>query len=149
MLDAYRDLIDDLVSTPSEVQALVRETGEHQVAAEALRSLRDRDLAIHDRMLTMLKREGALLPPLAAGGGADGDGQGDVATALAGFEQARGEIVSLLMNLTLKDWERSAIQDEGHEVTIADEVETHIEAQETQLAKLRAALGPAGDAAGA
>ncbi len=138
MLDAYRDLIDELVSTPSEVQGLVRAAGGDPSAVAAIRALHTREVAIHDRMLLMLKRQGAVLPPLAA---AVGDGAEDAAVALAGFESARGEVVSLLMNLTLKDWERSAIQDEGHEVTIADEVETHIEHQEEQVDRLRAVGG--------
>lgn len=138
MLDAYRDLIDELVSTPSEVQVLVRTAGGDPDGVAAIRALQAREVALHDRMLLMLKRQGALLPPLAAVGD---DAAEDAATALTGFETARGEVVSLLMNLTLKDWERSAIQDEGHEVTIADEVETHIEFQEEQIARLRGSAG--------
>ncbi len=136
MLDAYRDLIDDLVSTPSEVQALVPVAGGDPEGVTALRALHAREVAIHDRMLLMLKRQGAVLPPLAESGD---DLAEDAAAALAGFETARGEVVSLLMNLTLKDWERSAIGDDGYEVTIADEVEAHIEHQEEQVARLRGA----------
>ncbi len=60
--------------------------------------------------------------------------------ALARFDTNRGELVSLLMNLTLKDWERPATHEIEGEITIADEVETHVEFDEDIRAKIKATL---------
>jgi len=45
-----------------------------------------------------------------------------------------------LMNLTLRDWERTAIDETDGQVTLADEVERHVEFDEDHLARIRAAF---------
>jgi hypothetical protein len=61
--------------------------------------------------------------------------------ALKTFDTNRGELVSLLMNLTLKDWERVATHEIEGEVTIADEVELHVESDEAIRARIESTLG--------
>ena len=53
------------------------------------------------------------------------------------LEVARGDLVSLLINLSLKDWTRGAIDETEGEITLADEVERHVEFDERQRQRLR------------
>jgi hypothetical protein len=139
MLDQYRDLIDELLGAPQALRAMLA----HRASPEALgwvALLRDRDRAVHQR-LQRLQRETAphlrALPPV--------DrlqpepvpvDQADA--LLAEFEAARGDLVSLLMNLTLRDWERTATHDEGGIVSLAEEVERHVEFDEEVRARIQA-----------
>lgn len=140
MLDNYRDLIDELLGAPTALRGLVGETA-GDLPAEATRlviELRDRDSAVLARLQTMTRDRDAYLPTVALGGGAaPSDGE----TLLEEFDTARGELVSLLMNLTLRDWERTAIDAAAGEITVADEVERHVEFDEAQRARLGEVLG--------
>lgn len=133
MLDAYRDLIDDLIGAPTEIKRRPP-AGD---AAGRLRELIDADnqALIHLQQMT---RTGAPLlkpvPPITA------PDESDPATLVDAFDTARGELVSLLMNLTLKDWEATGIDTDGAEITVADLVERHVELDETIRAAL--AAGP-------
>jgi len=40
------------------------------------------------------------------------------------------------MNLTLKDWERTAINWQGQEISVADDVEAHVEFDEDHVPTL-------------
>lgn len=140
MLDAYRDLIDELLGAPSDVRGLVAGAGGTLPADAALlvAEMRDRDIAVTARLNAMLKeRESRLaaidLPAASVPAATD--------ELIAGMDNARGDLVSLLMNLTLKDWERTATHDIDGEMTLADEVERHVEFDEDHLRRIRAALG--------
>jgi hypothetical protein len=65
---------------------------------------------------------------------------GDAETLLAAFDTARGDLVSLLMNLTLKDWEKTATHETEDVVTLAEEVERHVEFDEEHVARVREGL---------
>jgi hypothetical protein len=56
--------------------------------------------------------------------------------AAAQFDTARGDLVSLLMNMTLRDWERTATHDAGGFLSMAEEVERHVEFDEAMRAAL-------------
>jgi hypothetical protein len=139
MLDAYRDLIDELLETPSTLRELVgdRDTVAPELMA-LLAELRDRDVAMLSRLQTMLSQSDALLKPMETD---RGTAEHDLNEIVTEFEKARGDLVSHLMNLTLRDWERSAIDEHGAEVTLADEVERHVEFNEDHLRRLQAAAG--------
>ena len=139
MLDNYQDLIDELLGTPTALRSLL---GSGRAPAEAVAlvaALRDRDRAVLARLQTIHRQRDPVLKPLPDP--PPGAPPGDPAEALAGFEAARGELVSLLMNLTLRDWERTAIDESAGELTLADEVERHVEFDEDHLARVRAAVG--------
>ena len=137
MLDAYRDLIEDLTATPAAIRrALDAGEGEPAAAAELIAELRDRDRAVYDRLQTMLRQRDPVLRPFPAPIG----GERDAEAALDGFNAIRGELVSLLMNLTLRDWERTAIAEAGDEVVLADEVERHVEFDEDLRVRIETAL---------
>ena len=144
MLDSYRDLIDELLGTPSQVRTLV-DGFQGPLASTVLASIaevRDSDLAVTGRLQTILREPDAHLPVLAEVPAA---APTDASDLLAGMDQARGDLVSLLMNLTLKDWERTATHDVDGEITLADEVERHVEFDEDRLALIRAALAGGGN----
>ena len=139
MLDNYRDLIDELLGTPSSLRELAG-TPEALPAGllPLLAELRDRDTAVLDRVHRMTHESTPLLAPLPAPG--EADPAAGATTLFADFERARGELVSLLMNLTLRDWERAAIDADGSEIVVADEVERHVEYDEEHVARIRRAF---------
>jgi hypothetical protein len=140
MLDAYRDLIDDLLSTPSEIRELVEASGSPDASPEMKRlvaQIRNRDRAILERVQAITREETPYLPALRISEATDDE---DPAALLEEMEVARGDLVSLLINLSLKDWSRGAIDESGSEITLADEIERHVEFDERQRRQLRETL---------
>jgi len=137
MLDAYRDLIDDLLSTPSEIRELIEASGGSATSPETKRlvaATRNQDRAILERVQAITREETPYLPAMRISQSADEE---DLSTLLAEMEVARGDLVSLLINLSLKDWTRGAIDETGGEITLADEIERHVEFDERQRSQLR------------
>ena len=137
MLDAYRDLIDDLLSTPTEIRELVEASGGSGMSPETKRlvaELRNRDRAILERVQTITREETPYLSALRVSESTDDE---DPSALLEEMEVARGDLVSLLINLSLKDWTRGAIDETGSEITLADEIERHVEFDERQRRQLR------------
>jgi hypothetical protein len=140
MLDAYRDLIDELLDTPTMIRGAVDAAADDAVTSDVkqlIAAWRDRDRAVLTRIRSMTRQEAPYLRAL----------QEEEATAeapwpdlLGEMETARGDLVSLLMNLSLKDWERRAIHETEGEITLADEVEQHVEFDEAQRRRLRELL---------
>jgi hypothetical protein len=140
MLDAYRDLIDDLLSTPSEIRELVEASGASDTSPGTKRlvaEFRNRDRAILARVQTITREETPYLPALRVSETADDE---DLSALLEEMEIARGDLVSLLINLSLKDWTRGAIDETEGEITLADEIERHVEFDELQRRRLRESL---------
>ena len=140
MLDAYRDLIDDLLSTPSEIRELIEASGASDTTPEMKRlvaQIRNRDRAILERVQAITREETPYLPALRISEATDDE---DPAALLEEMEVARGDLVSLLINLSLKDWTRGAIDETGSEITLADEIERHVEFDERQRRLLRETL---------
>lgn len=138
MLDNYRDLIDELLGTPSTLRAsLGGEGAPSPEVARLVAELRDRDAAVLDRLQRLTREREPYLTPLAPAEPAMPASRDEL---LQSFDAARSELVSLLMNLTLRDWERIGFEPSG-EVRVADEVERHVEFDEDHLARIRAALG--------
>jgi hypothetical protein len=140
MLDAYRDLIDELLSTPSEIRGIVDAAGVSSVSPEATRvivEMRDQDRAVLERAQTITRQD---MPYLRARRPNEQDvttTTADLPALLGEMEQARGDLVSLLINLSLKDWGRQAIDETEGEVTLADEIERHVEFDEAQRGRFR------------
>jgi hypothetical protein len=137
MLDAYRDLIDELLSTPTEIRGLLEHSGDP--SPETLRliaDLRDRDLAILGRAQRIMRED---TPYLEAERDPTHESQ-DATAILSNMESARGDLVSLLINLSLKDWERNAMHPTRGEIVLADEVEEHVEFDEAQRIAIRNSL---------
>lgn len=141
MLDDYQDLIDELLGTPALVRTLFlnSEGGPAEKAVIAVSALHERDKTVLDR-LQRLQRESA--PPwFKTLPGLDeaiksAPIPNDLDAFLGDFDTARGDLVSLLMNLTLKDWERVATDDVEGEISLAEEVEHHVEFDEAIRARI-------------
>jgi len=145
MLDNYRDLIDGLLETPTTVRAAlgdpVPETLDPETASLLL-ELRVRESVNLRRLQSIMRHEPVLLlamedePDIRALRPATGDHtpEADMAT----FSHDRSELISLLVNLTLRDWERGVNHDRTGETTLADEVEDHLTWDEAIVAKLTA-----------
>jgi hypothetical protein len=139
MLDDYQDLIDELLGTPS----VVRETLAQGATPEALAlvsALHQQDAAVLDR-IQRLRSETAphltVLPTFEEAAGS-AEPPEDPEAVFSSFETTRGDLVSTLMNLTISDWQRRATSDAGGEVSLADEVERHVEFDEAFRARFGA-----------
>ena len=138
MLDAYRELIDELLGSPSAIRKAVAAAG--GVSPEGLAliaEMRDRDVLELARLQAMLRETDPYLKPVPD---SPGSAAGSFDEIVESLDTARGDLVSLLMNLTLKDWERTATDDAAGEITLAEEVERHVEFDEDHLARIRAVL---------
>lgn len=143
MLDSYRDLVDGLLETPSRLRdALgtpVPEDADAEVANKLL-ALRVREAVNLRRVQAIMRREPVLLraledePEIRALRPATGDPTPE--QDLATFSHDRSELISLLVNLTLKDWERPIDHDRTGETTLAEEIEDHLTWDEEMVAAL-------------
>lgn len=147
MLDSYRDLIDELLDTPGILRDLMAgEPGQNPDGRRAVEWLRLRDHATISRLNEVLRSDDVVLKPLAEEPTDDPAEPTD--ELLAGFDHGRGDLVSLLMNLTIRDWGRTAIGEDGGETNVAEIVEDHVDFDEEIVRTVRA-LAPeasAGDA---
>lgn len=137
MLDAYRDLIDELLDTPNAIRGLVELRGDAETPQGARRliaELRDRDRVVLGRAQTIARNDHPYVEALRIEASAADE---PLPVLLEEMETARGDLVSLLINLSLKDWERTAIHATDGEITLSDEIEQHVEFDETQRQRLR------------
>lgn len=137
MLDAYRDLIDELLDTPNVVRGAVEARGEYDASPEAkilIAEMRDRDRAVLSRVQSVTRQDMPYLRTLQLEEPSTDEAMSQLLEAM---ETARGDLVSLLINLSLKDWERRAIHETDGEITLADEVEQHVEFDEDLRRRLR------------
>ena len=137
MLDAYRDLIDELLDTPNAIRGTIDAQGEGDIPEDARRliaGLRDRDRAVLSRVQTMTRQETPYLPSLKLD---EPSADEPLSALLEAMETARGDLVSLLINLSLKDWERRANHETEGEISLSDEIEQHVEFDEEQRRRLR------------
>ena len=141
MLDDYQDLIDELLGTPALVRTIFvnSEGGPSEKVVIAVSALHERDKIVLER-LQRLQREAA--PPwFKTLPGLDEAVKSapiptDLDAFVGEFDTARGDLVSLLMNLTLKDWERIATDDVEGEISLSEEVERHVEFDEAIRARI-------------
>ena len=137
MLDAYRDLLDELLSMPTEIRGLLQQHSDPSPEAVRLISeMRDRDMAVLARAQRITREDNPYLEAEQD----IGHEALSVSEILTEMEAARGDLVSLLINLSLKDWERSAIHPSKGEIVLADEIEEHVEFDEAQRVAIRNSL---------
>ena len=129
MLDAFRELIDELLSAPAALRGAGLGDSTDHGALTSLALITERDSALLDRIQRTIRSNVPVLkaPPERP---SPDSLDGSAAVLLDRFDTVRGELVSLLMNLTLKDWERTAIDWNGQEISVADDVEQHVEFDE-------------------
>lgn len=150
MLDTYHELIDELSGTPSRLQALSSEatgtaprSNEVWGVPEIIAHMVDIERVYRGRITEVLHQDSAYLKA------ADPDALArehdyasrEMAESLKEFGMERSETISLLLNLALKDWEKTGIHYKHGEVSVEDLVERlidhdngHMEQIETVLA---------------
>jgi hypothetical protein len=145
MLDSYRELLDIVVQTPSQLKAAAETAGAPPEgewgAAEVLAHMAAIDNLWAERLGQLLHEKEPRTRPGGSGKAAQVQEQlmgGTVADNLDAFNTARGEIVSLLMGLSLRDWERIGHHDSAGEISIADVVETIVDHDADHIAQLQA-----------
>lgn len=146
MLDAYRDLIDGLTEESTTLRKLLGEPVPDDLNSEALMLLKEaraREGAMLARSQKIMRGENVNLRSIenepAVTNAADLDGTPE--EILEAMILDRGELVSLLINLNLKDWERKVPHWVLGETTIADEVEEHLTWEEATLPRFETLLG--------
>lgn len=146
MLDAYRDLIEGLTEESTTLREMLGTPVPDDLAPEALtllKEVRAREAAMFSRAQKIMRGENVNLraienePSVVNAAALEGTPE----ELLAGFVHDRGELVSLLINLTLKDWERKVPHWVEGETTLADEVELHLTFEEETLPRFEAAIG--------
>lgn len=146
MLDAYRDLIEGLTEESTTLRKMLGSPVPSDLDGEALallKEVRARESAMFTRAQKIMRGENVNLRAIenepAVVNAAEL--QGTPEELLEGFEHDRGELVSLLINLTLKDWERKVPHWVEGETTLSDEVEIHLTWEEETLPRFESVLG--------
>lgn len=146
MLDAYRDLIDGLTEESTTLRSLLGTPVPDDLSPELLATLqeiRGREAAMFRRARSIMRGENVNLRQI--------ENEPEVAKAaesnespeelMEAFVQDRGELVSLLINLTLRDWERKVPHYSMGETTLSDEIDTHLTWEEESLERVKSLLG--------
>jgi hypothetical protein len=142
MLDSYRDLIDGLLETPTKVRALLGQPVPDDLGPEStemLRELRIREAVELARIQRVMWERQARLGSIEtqvrqALNNTPHDVAGE--TLVSEFGIDRGSLVSILINLTLNDWDRPVDDEILGEITFAEEIENHLEWDEELLKRL-------------
>ena len=145
MLDAYRDLIDGLTEESTTLREKLGDPVPDDLSPElltALKEIRGREAAIFRRAQSIMRGERITLreienePEVKNAGGL----QESPEQLMQAFILDRGELVSLLINLTLKDWEKKVPHYTLGETTLSDEIETHLTWEEESLSRVESLL---------
>ena len=145
MLDSYRELLDIVVQGPTQLKAAAATAGEppegEWSAAQVLAHMAATEHLWLERLNQLLREKEPRIRPGGSGKAAEVQERlmgGSVADNLDAFNTTRGEIVSLLMGLSLRDWERAGTHDTRGEITIADVAESIIDHDAEHIAQLQA-----------
>lgn len=150
MTDAYHELIDALSETPGRLNELLSgwepsgpRSNEAWGPAEVVAHLLDVERLYRGHMQEILRRpEGAVLRLFDEQRAAREHDYAatDLAATLGAFAAERGETMSLLMNLALKDWDRTGILDPEGELSVEDLAERLTDHDAEHLAQIEATL---------
>jgi uncharacterized damage-inducible protein DinB len=144
VLDTYRELVDLLVATPNALKDAAARAGDppegEWSAAQTLAHMAACEQMWLDRLnLVMHQRDPLIKPP----GAAFVEFQerlmaGDVESNLNEFNTRRGEVISLMMGLSLNDWSRSGVHETRGVQTVEDIVEHVIDHDNEHLKQMQA-----------
>jgi hypothetical protein len=144
MLDSYQDLIDGLTETPTTLRGLLGTPVPDDASADVLALLAElcaREKVEVRRVQAVMRERHARLRPISYEPelkALDG-GEGTPEERLTAFNHDRSELISLLVNLTLRDWDRVIDHEELGEITLADEIDDHLTWDEGMVEKFEAA----------
>jgi uncharacterized damage-inducible protein DinB len=134
MLDSYRELLDMVVQGPARLRAAADAAGGppdgEWSAAQVLAHMTAVEHLWLERVNLMMRETNAHIRPGPNAKISQVEEElmsGDVAGNLEAFNTVRGEMVSLLMGLSLRDWERTATHAIRGEISIADVVDQIID----------------------
>jgi hypothetical protein len=116
---------------PAEQAVLLRELR----TREAVNLRRAQSIMRNQRVMLLAIEDEPEMVALRGGNAPEPDPVDDLAT----FSHDRSELISLLVNLTLKDWERPVDHDRTGDTTLADEIEDHLTWDEDIVARISAA----------
>jgi hypothetical protein len=145
MLDAYRDLIDGLTQESTTLRSMLGDPVPDDMSPEllaALKEIRGREAAMFRRAQSIMRGESVNLREIANEPEVRNASElpGSPEEQMQAFLLDRGELVSLLINLTLKDWERKVPHYTLGETTLSDEIETHLTWEEESLERVESLL---------
>ena len=150
MTDVYHELIDALSETPGRLNQLLKDwtaagprSNEEWGPAEVVAHLLDVERLYRGHMQEILRRrEGAVLHQFDEQRTArEHDyAASDLALSLGEFAAERGETMSLLINLALKDWDRAGILDPEGQLSIEDLAERLVDHDAEHLAQIEAGI---------
>ncbi|MGI8485382.1 MAG: hypothetical protein ACR2OU_14095 [Thermomicrobiales bacterium] len=148
MLDSYRDLIDGLLETPSTLRDALGDPVPDDLSPDVLlllTELRARETAMLRRTQAIMREKRPTfraieLEPEVAAAHAGTISDSTPAELITGFNTDRSEVVSLLMNVTISDWERKVDHHVSGETTLSEEIDEHLTWDEDVVARIQAAM---------
>ena len=149
MLSSYQDLIEGLTETPGALRDLLGTPVPDDLdpaKIALLAELRARERAqlgrvqrvMRDRQtyLRAIEREPEVVAATARDAAHPAANESPEAL-LTAFNDGRSELIALLMNLTLRDWARPVNHEQTGEVTLSEEIDTHLSWDEEMLNRIR------------
>lgn len=138
MLDNFQDLIEGLTSTPSALRSLLGDPVPDDVSDEVkakLAELRSREKVEVRRVQAVMRERQARLRPIQYEPEMTQLDESITTPEemLRDYNNERSELISLLVNLTLRDWDRTVDHEEKGEITLADEIDEHLTWDENML----------------
>ncbi len=142
-LDNYRELIDELASFPVDLRAAVEAAGDPPPgewdAARIVAHIATGDEFWLARLNLLLNETEPFLPEFGPAADARTSAllENSVEENLASFSDVRGQIVSMLMSMTLGDWDRAGTHELHGQRSITDTVEAIADHDADHLAQLK------------
>ncbi|MGC4107317.1 MAG: hypothetical protein QM753_13420 [Thermomicrobiales bacterium] len=150
MLDSYRDLLDGLLESPTAVRETLGDPLPETLSPGRLlllAELRAREAAMLRRAQIMVRDAPHGTRPTLRAIEQEPEVK-DVVTdpaaitesveeLFSGFSHDRSELVSILMNVTIREWEQPVDHHGKGETTLADEIEDHLTWDEEMVARMR------------
>lgn len=146
MLDSYQDLIDGLTETPTTLRDMLGTPVPDDVSPETralLAELCSREKVEVRRVQAVMRERKARLRPI----NYEPEMrelevvEGTPEELLQRYNNERSELISLLVNLTLRDWDQAVDHEEQGETTLADEIDDHLTWDEGMVEKFESVVG--------
>jgi hypothetical protein len=144
VLDSYRELLDMLVGMPVQLQTALDQAGDppagewdaaqilgHMVASERMFSgwlnqlLNERDPLLREPKADHFAMQDELM-------------QQPAAQNMDAFNSARGDTITLLMGLSLRDWEKAGVDARDTEISVDELVEAMVDHDVEHLTQMQA-----------
>lgn len=145
MLDNFQDIIEGLTQTPSSLRRLLGDPVPNDIpegVKAKLAELCTREKVEVRRVQAVMREPKAQLRPIQYE--PEMTRLDDAVTTpeqmLTEFNSERSELISLLVNLTLRDWDQKVDHEEKGEITLADEIEDHLVWDEEMLEEFESAM---------